>query len=92
MPVALNIAQLSALAAVFLSVIGVAVALFQSRLDRLRTYLAPSVTVVVDPDEDGQSMLAAIARTLDRRSALLVITSDPDRPCIRERAPRMPGF
>lgn len=84
MPVALNIAQLSALAAVFLSVIGVAVALFQSRLDRLRTYLAASVTVVVDPDEDGQSMLAAIARTLDRRSVLVVITSDPDRPCIRE--------
>ncbi|MCX2933720.1 hypothetical protein ORI20_25950 [Mycobacterium sp. CVI_P3] len=82
-PVALNIAQLSALAAVFLSVIGVAVALFQSRLDRLRARLAGSVTAVVDLDDDGSSMLAAIARNLDRRSTLVVVTSDPDRPCVR---------
>lgn len=84
MPVALNIAQLSALAAVFLSVVGVAVALFQSRLDRLRTYLAHSVTVVIDLDDDGQSMLTAIERTRNRQSTLAVVTSDPDRPCIRE--------
>lgn len=83
-PVALNIAQLSALTAVFLSVIGVAVALLQSRLDRLRARLARSVTAVVDLDDDGSSMLAAIERTLDRRSTLVVVTSDPDRPCVRE--------
>lgn len=62
-PVALNIAQLSALAAVFLSVVGVAVALLQSRLDRLRTSFAHAVTAVVDLDDDGQSMLTAIAGT-----------------------------
>jgi hypothetical protein len=84
MPVALNIAQLSALAAVFLSVVGVAVALFQTRLDRLRTYLAHSVTVVVDLDDDGRSMLTAIERTRNRQSTLAVITADPERPCIRE--------
>ena len=83
-PVALNIAQLSALAAVFLSVVGVAVALLQSRLDRLRTSFAHAVTAVVDLDDDGQSMLTAIAGTLDRRNVLTVITPDPDRPCIRE--------
>lgn len=84
MPVALNIAQLSALAAVFLSVVGVAVALFQARLDRLRTYVAHSVTVVVDLDDDGRSMLTAIERTRNRKSTLAVITADPERPCIRE--------
>ncbi len=83
-PVALNIAQLSALAAVFLSVIGVAVAVFQSRLDRVRAHLARSVTAVVDVDDDASSMLAAIATTRDRRSTLVVVTSDPDRPCVRE--------
>ena len=59
-PVALEIARLSALTAVFLSVIGVAVALLQSRLDRLRARPARSVTAVVDLDDDGSSMLAAI--------------------------------
>jgi hypothetical protein len=83
-PVALDIAELCALAAVFLSVIGVAVALFQSRLDRLRVYFAHSVTAVVDLDDDAISMVSAIAHTLDRRSTLVVITSDPDRACVRE--------
>jgi hypothetical protein len=83
-PVALEIARLSALAAIFLSVVGVALALFQSRLDRLRVYFARSVTGVVDIDDDAQSMVSAIARTLGRRSTLAVITTSPDRQCVRE--------
>ncbi|WP_245905955.1 hypothetical protein [Mycolicibacterium palauense] len=82
-PVALDIAQLSALAALFLSVVGVAVALFQSRLDRLRAYLAHTVTVVVDLDADAASLMPAIARTLER-GRLVVVTSDTDQPCVRE--------
>jgi hypothetical protein len=83
-PVALEVARMSALAAVFLSVAGVAAALFQSRLDRLRVYVARSVTAVVDMDDDARSMVSAVARTLDRRSTLAVITANPERPCMQE--------
>ena len=83
-PVALDIAQLCALAAVFLSVVGVAMALFQSRVDRLRVHFARSVTAIVDMDDDARSMVSAVARSMDRRSTLAVITANPDRPCVRE--------
>lgn len=87
-PVALQLAQLSAVAAVFLSVVGVAVALFQARLDRLRVYFARSVTAVIGLDDDSSSMLAAVAQTVKGRSTLVVITADPDRPCVREARTR----
>lgn len=62
-----------------------AIALLQSRLDRLRTSFAHAVTAVVDLDDDGQSMLDRdCGDVLDRRNVLTVITPDPDRPCIRE--------
>lgn len=83
-PVALEIARLSALAAIFLSVVGVAAALFRSRSDRLRGYFARSVTAVVDVDDDTLSMVSAIARTVDRRSTLVLITSSLDHPCVPE--------
>jgi hypothetical protein len=83
-PVALEIARLSALAAIFLSVVGIALALFQSRLARLRVYFARSVTGVVDIDDYAQSMVSAIARTLGRRSTLAVMTASPDRQCVRD--------
>lgn len=83
-PVALDVAQICALAAVFLSVVGVAMALFQSRVDRLRVYFARSVTAVVDMDDDSHSMVSAVARTMDHRSTLVVVTANPDRPCVQE--------
>lgn len=83
-PVALDVAQICALAAVFLSVVGVAMALFQSRVDRLRVYFARSVTAIVDMDDDAQSMVSAVARSMDHRSTLAVITANPDRPCVQE--------
>lgn len=83
-PIALEVARLSALAAIFLSVIGVAVALFQSRWDRLRVFFAKSVTAVVDVDEEAASMVSAVARTLPVRSTLVVVTESPDRPSVRE--------
>lgn len=72
-PVALEIGRLTALAAVFLSLVGVAVALFHSGVDRLRVRLARSVTTVLDLDDEADSMIAAIAQTLSRRSTLVVI-------------------
>ncbi|MCV7279810.1 hypothetical protein H7J88_09115 [Mycolicibacterium flavescens] len=81
-PVALEIARLSALAAIFLSVIGVAAALFRSRVDRLRVRFARAVTVAVGLDDDSLSMVEAVADTLGRRSTLVVVTSIPDRHCV----------
>ena len=78
MPVALHIAQISALAALFMSVVGVAVALFRTRGDRLRVRLARSVTAVIGIDEDTRSLVTAIERTLRDRSALVVVTDDPE--------------
>ncbi|MGE2724769.1 hypothetical protein [Mycolicibacterium pulveris] len=83
-PVALEIARLSALAAIFLSVVGVAAALFKSRSDRLRVHFARSVTAVVDVDDDTLSMVSAIARTMDSRSTLVLITTSLDHPCVPE--------
>ncbi|WP_235674442.1 hypothetical protein [Mycolicibacterium pulveris] len=83
-PVALEIARLSALAAIFLSVVGVAAALFRSRMDRLRVYFARSITAVVDVDDDTLSMVSAVARTMDPRATLVLITTSLDHPCVPE--------
>lgn len=83
MPAALHLAQLSAMTVVVMSVTGVAVALFQSRLHRLRIYLARSVTVIVGLDDDAEPMVAAIKRTMRQHSSLVVITDNPDRDCVR---------
>lgn len=82
-PVALEVARLSALAAVFLGVVGIVVALMQSRVDVLRVRFAHSVTVVVGIDEDAQSMVEAIARSKHRRETLVVVTALPERQCVR---------
>ncbi|WP_319431830.1 RyR domain-containing protein [Mycobacterium sp. RTGN5] len=83
-PIALDLARLTATAAIFLSVIGIATALFQSRMDRLRISLARSVTAVVDIDDDAASVVGAVRATLDRRSTLVVITASPARECVRD--------
>ncbi|HZU49089.1 MAG TPA: hypothetical protein VFA16_17815 [Mycobacterium sp.] len=79
-PAALVVARLAALAAIFTGLGGVVVTLFRSQVDRLRANLAESVTAIVGIDEDSQPMVSAIARTLDRRSTLVVITGSADEP------------
>jgi hypothetical protein len=78
-PVALEVARLSALAAIFVSVVGVAVALFRAQTDRIHIRFARSVTAVVGVDDDSASMLSAILKTQDRRATLVVITAQPER-------------
>lgn len=85
MPVALHVAQISALAAVFMSVVGIAIALFRARVDRLYVALARSVTVVVGVDDDSQPLVGAIARTMRAGSTLVVITDTPQSAAV-ERA------
>lgn len=77
-PVALDIARVSALAALFVGVSGIAVALLESRLDRFRLRFDSSVTAIVGADDDADSTVSAIARTLEKNSTLAVITTPAD--------------
>ena len=77
-PVGLEIARMAAVSAIFTGLGGVVVGVFRSQVDRLRANLADSVTAVVGIDDDSQSMISSVARTLDRRSTLVVITSASD--------------
>ncbi|OBF03954.1 hypothetical protein A5730_19110 [Mycobacterium sp. ACS4054] len=77
-PVGLELARIAALSAIFTGLGGVVVGVFRSQVDRLRANLADSVTAIVGVDADSQSMISAVARTLDRRSTLVVITGASD--------------
>jgi hypothetical protein len=77
-PVGLELARIVALAAIFTGLGGVVVGVFRSQVDRLRANLADHVTAIVGVDDDSQSMISAVARTLDRRSTLVVITGAGD--------------
>lgn len=77
-PVGLELARIAALSAIFTGLGGVVVGVFRSQVDRLRANLADSVTAIVGVDDDTESMVSAIARTLDRRSTLVVITNAGD--------------
>jgi hypothetical protein len=77
-PAGLELARITALAAIFTGLGGVVVGVFRSQVDRLRANLAEYVTVIVGVDDDTQSMIGGIARTLDRRNTLVVITNAGD--------------
>ena len=77
-PVALLVARIATLSAIFVGVAGVVFGVFRSEVDRLRANLADSVTAIVGIDDDTQPIISAVARTLDRRSTLVVITSAGD--------------
>jgi hypothetical protein len=77
-PVGLEVARIAALSAIFTGLGGVVVGVFRSQVDRLRANLADHVTVIVGVDDDTQSIISGVARTLDRRSTLVVITSAGD--------------
>lgn len=84
-PVALAVARLTAFATLFLGTLLVAGALLQSRLDRLRVALSRSpVTVVVEIDDDAQSMVCAILASSKSAGPLILLTDQPDRPCVHE--------
>jgi hypothetical protein len=83
-PVALEVARLSALGVIFLGVASVAVALFRSQVDRIRARAARSVTVVVGVDDDSRSMVKSVVNTLEPNSRLVLVTEDPDRPSVAE--------
>jgi hypothetical protein len=55
-PIALDVARLTILGAIFVGVTGAAAALFRAQYDWLLAAIARSVTAVVDVDDDAQSM------------------------------------
>jgi hypothetical protein len=77
-PVALLVARIATLSAIFIGVGGVAVGVFRTQVDRLRANLAESVTAFVGIDDDTQPIISAVAGTLDRGATLVVITSAGD--------------
>src|SRR5208337_4899916 len=83
-PVAVEVARLTILAAIFVSLLGVAAAIFRAQSDRLRAWLAKSVTVVVDIDDDAVSMVRALAREHEPDRTVVLITDSTDRPCVHE--------
>ena len=83
-PVALDVARLAILAAFAVSIVGVATAAFRLQSDRLRAGFARSITAVVEVDEDAQSMITAIAKTSERSTTLVLMTTNPDSPVVQE--------
>ncbi|BBY24442.1 hypothetical protein [Mycobacterium stomatepiae] len=84
-PVGLELARIAALSAIFTGLGGAVVGVFRSQVDRLRANWAESVTAIVGVDSDTQSMISAVARTLDRRGTLVVITGASDERVQRAR-------
>jgi hypothetical protein len=83
-PTALEVARMTIVAAIFISLAAVAGAAFRAQYDRLRAAGAGAVTVVIDVDEDSASMIGGIARTLRPNSTLVLMTDNPDKGCIAE--------
>jgi hypothetical protein len=77
-PVALEMAKIAALAALLVGVAGIAAALLESRLDRFRLRFDSSITAIVGADGDADSMVAAVAHTLEKNSHLLLVTTSAD--------------
>ena len=87
MPTALEVARMTVVAAIFISLAAVAAAAFRWQYDRLRAVWARAVTVVVDLDDESASMIGPIARTLDRNSTLVLLDRQP-RQELRSRVPQ----
>lgn len=82
MTTGLEVARLTIVAAIFISLAGVIARAFRAQSDRLRVARARAVTVVVDLDDDSASMIDRIARTLRPNSALVLLAENPDRTCV----------
>lgn len=77
-PVGLELARIAALTTIFTGLGGVVIGAFRSQVDRLRANWADSVTAIVGVDADTESMISGVARTLDRRGTLVLITGASD--------------
>ncbi|WP_156431426.1 hypothetical protein [Mycobacterium sp. GA-1199] len=83
-PAALDVARLVILAAFAVSIVGVTASVFRQHADRFRAGFARSVTAVVDVDDEAQSMVNAIARSIHRSAALVLLTTTPDSRAMQE--------
>ncbi len=83
-PAALEVARLTAMGVIFFGVATVGITLFHAQLDRFRARFARSVTVVVGVDDDSQSVVGAVARTLEPGSHLVLVADNPERMCVTD--------
>lgn len=83
-PTALEVARLSIVAAIFISLVGVAAAAFRVQSDRLRAAWARWVVVVVDLDDESASMIGPIASTLRPGGALVLMSDNPDQAAVAQ--------
>jgi hypothetical protein len=89
-PVALEVARITGLSAVFLGLASIAIAMLQNQADRFKIRTARSITAVVDVDDDARPMVSAITATLARGSRLAVIVSSASLPALTDlRMPRV---
>ena len=83
-PVAVYVAQLTALTAVVPALVGVAIVLMRSRFDRLAIFIKTRPQSVGHPRwsgiDDSAPLVAAIAGALSRRSILVVVTGSARAP------------
>lgn len=83
-PVALDIARMSAVGVILLGVASVAITLFHVQLDRIRARAARTVTAVVGVDDDSRSMVKAVAGTLEPHSQLVLVAGNADQPIVAD--------
>jgi hypothetical protein len=83
-PIGLDVARLTALAAIFISLASVAITLLQAQLDRIRIRFDRSITAVVGVDDDALSMVAAVISRLENHARLVVVAPDLDAQRVRE--------
>jgi hypothetical protein len=72
-PVALVVARIAGMAAVYVTVVSGAIALLRTQLDRARLRSARRVTAVVDVDDDSRPMIGCVAATMNAGSRLAAI-------------------
>ena len=87
-PVALDVARLAALGVLLITVLGVVSTIFRDRIDRVRIFLARSVTAIIGMDDDAESMVKAIASDKGAYGMPVILTASPDRPCVQDARKR----
>ncbi|KQO10314.1 hypothetical protein ASF06_09070 [Agreia sp. Leaf244] len=86
MPLALQLARLTALLVLSLGVAGVIGVLFRDRLDRRRTHRARSVVVVVGVDESSLAILRRVRAETPRRTVVAALIDENAPEAVRDSA------
>ncbi|CAM3666945.1 hypothetical protein SMNI109538_06330 [Smaragdicoccus niigatensis] len=84
-PVALDVARFAAVGALAVAVVSAAlITILQVQADKFSVFFAKRLTIVIGIDDDTESIIRQVASSLEGRSRLLLLTSVPDRPCVKK--------